>query len=898
MKSPKGNEPSRERPPLDASIGQKAVEVGLITAAQLREVLLELSRSPSVSADVATVLISRGLLSAAQVEILSGAPLKQLGKYTIVRELGRGGMGVVYEAEDSDLGRRVALKMLLGSLHSDPQESALEEERFIREARLSANLPKHPQIIGVYEAGLLEGRRFIAMEYVEGRQFSDWRRQGSISLRQQITVLRDTAMAIDHAHRHGIIHRDLKPANILVDRKNHPHVADFGLAKRTTQSAALSLTASGMVMGTPAYMSPEQAHGGKEVDHRSDLWAMGVMLYEILTGRLPFDADSPVKILVKTLNDPVPPPSRVVRTPTAVLDAAIEAICMKALAKDPALRYGSARAFAEDLGRWLKGDRVSVLTKSRAPNKAAWIGGAAGAVLVAGLAAWIALSPSSEEQAAERARAFVSQGRRLMQEGHYSDAIVKFGQARAEDPSNREASLGRKEAEERLIAASKPDSARIHEAVQKDLAGVDATLATLRGSEKFGAARDLLLQAARRRSEEEWTTAIAIRLEGLRKTVDETYIEVKTKATAAKMAGEAASAESAVHRVKGWTWPGLSEELDLELARVRVKPAAVPPAAVPPATVPPAVVPPAPALPVANRPITGIRALEPIRGSLNAISSMAFSGDGKLLVTTDFDNTVRLWDVAARAERARIPDKFSGRCCAFSPDGRWIVGGSMGGELRIWDVAGLKGRTLTAGEFQFMGVAFTRDSRTVLCSSVEGIVRVWDVETGLCGREMKWHPRGALGLSISPDDRFVAVGCGEPILKIWEIATGREVRQFEVGKSSIFYVAYSPDGKSVAFGGDDGTLFIGDQVGGNPRPLGSYSKPIRGVAWSPDGRWIATTSVDPALRLWDSSTGSFTGIDLEGGFFAVAISPKGDFLAAGGSDWSLRFWEIPPAGKK
>src|SRR5579862_1060949 len=195
MKSPKGNEPSRERPPLDASIGQKAVEVGLITAAQLREVLLELSRSPSVSADVATVLISRGLLSAAQVEILSGAPLKQLGKYTIVRELGRGGMGVVYEAEDSDLGRRVALKMLLGSLHSDPQESALEEERFIREARLSANLPKHPQIIGVYEAGLLEGRRFIAMEYVEGRQFSDWRRQGSISLRQQITVLRDTAMA-------------------------------------------------------------------------------------------------------------------------------------------------------------------------------------------------------------------------------------------------------------------------------------------------------------------------------------------------------------------------------------------------------------------------------------------------------------------------------------------------------------------------------------------------------------------------------------------------------------------------------------------------------------------------------------------------------------------------------
>jgi len=339
-----GKEPLPE--PLDVSIGQRAVELGLITANQLRAVLLELSQPGAAAPNVGAALVDKGLLSAAQLDALSGAPLKRLGKYVIVRELGRGGMGVVYEAEDSELDRRVALKMLLGSLHSDPAESALEEERFIREARLSANLPKHPQIIGVYEAGILEGRRFIAMEYIEGQQLSEWRRQGSITMRQQITLLRDTAMAVDHAHRHGIIHRDLKPANILVDRKNHPHVADFGLAKRTNQSATLSLTSSGMVMGTPAYMSPEQAHGGMEVDLRSDLWAMGVMLYETITGRLPFDADSPVKILVKTLNDPVPLPSTVIRSPTAALDAAIEAICMKALSKNPRQRYASARAFA------------------------------------------------------------------------------------------------------------------------------------------------------------------------------------------------------------------------------------------------------------------------------------------------------------------------------------------------------------------------------------------------------------------------------------------------------------------------------------------------------------------------------------------------------------------------
>src|SRR5436190_858435 len=191
----KGKEPD----PIDDAIGQRAVEVGLITANQLRDVLMELTRIAGGPADVGAALVNKGLLSAAQLDALSGTALKRLGKYVIVRELGRGGMGVVYEAEDSELDRRVALKMLLGSLHSDPGESALEEERFVREARLSANLPKHPQIIGVYEAGILEGRRFIAMEYIEGQQLSEWRRQGSITMRQQITVLRDTAMAVDHA---------------------------------------------------------------------------------------------------------------------------------------------------------------------------------------------------------------------------------------------------------------------------------------------------------------------------------------------------------------------------------------------------------------------------------------------------------------------------------------------------------------------------------------------------------------------------------------------------------------------------------------------------------------------------------------------------------------------------
>jgi serine/threonine protein kinase len=907
-----GKEPPPNVPPVDASIGQRAVDVGLITAAQLRDVLLELTRLGGATPDVGAALVSKGLLSAAQLDVLSGAPLKRLGKYVITRELGRGGMGVVYEAEDAELGRRVALKLLLGSLHGDPKESALEEERFIREARLSANLPKHPQIIGVYEAGLIEGRRFIAMEFIEGKQFSDWRRQGSITLRQQITVLRDTAMAIDHAHRHGIIHRDLKPANILIDRKNHPHVADFGLAKRTDQSATLSLTSSGMVMGTPAYMSPEQAHGGMEIDHRVDLWSLGVMLYEILTGRLPFDAESPVGILVKTMNDPVPPPSTVIRGASAALDAGIEAVCMKALTKEARRRYPSARAFAEDLGRWLKGERVSVLVKAPVRIKPAWIAGGAAAVLAIGLAAWFALTPSAEERAAERAEEFVSQGRRLAKEGRYGDAMVKFGQALAEDPSNHEAAAGKKDAEARLVAVNRPappqppvppapDPAHAKEAIQKELTQLDADVSALRDGEGYGPARDLLTQAARRHPEDQWTTAIAARLEALRKTVDDSFAILKARATTAKKAGDAAGVDSAKARVRTWKWPGLADELDLELARTRETaptpaPAPVVPAPTPAPTPAPAPPPlPGPDAAVEVRAPSGFRALTPAGPVGNAINAIAYSPDGKLMLTTDFSNVVRLWDAGTRTPKAVIQEGFFGRGVAFSPDGRWFAAGSSSGELKVWDTAGLKSRTLAAQDRQFMGVAFTKDSKGLITSSVDGSARLWDVETGLTQKEYWGHPKGALGFSLSPDGRFIAVGSGESLLRIWEVATGKDVKKIEVSPgSAVLCVSYAPDGKRIACGGTDGAVYLVDAAAGTTRILGRCGRPLRCLAWSPDNRWIATTSDDPSLRLWDPATGSVTGFaHPDAGYFAVAFSPKGDLMAAGSFDWMLHVWELP-----
>ncbi|HYE99464.1 MAG TPA: serine/threonine-protein kinase, partial [Planctomycetota bacterium] len=262
---------------------------------------------------------------------------------------------VVYEAHDTALKRSVALKMLLPSSKIDPEEARIDEERFIREARLTANLPSHPNIVGVYETGVIDNQRYIAMEYIQGMVMGGWWRKSYASRRLQVRVLRDVALAVHHAHQHGIIHRDLKPANILVDSRNQPHVTDFGLARAQRRNTENSITAADRVVGTPHYMSPEQAEGRRNVDRTTDVWALGVLLYEILAGKVPFRGATSMEVMVKVARDPVPPPSTVKRSGLrAAPDKELEAICLRALARNPKERTPSAKAFAAELDGWLR----------------------------------------------------------------------------------------------------------------------------------------------------------------------------------------------------------------------------------------------------------------------------------------------------------------------------------------------------------------------------------------------------------------------------------------------------------------------------------------------------------------------------------------------------------------
>jgi predicted Ser/Thr protein kinase len=283
-----------------------------------------------------------------------------LGKFTLVREIGRGAMGVVYEGIDTSTDRTVAIKLLNSPPVLDPRESKPSEDRFLREARLAATIPAHPGIVGILGAGILEGRRYIAMEFVRGVPLSEWRKQASLTVQKHVGLIRDIALAAHHAHEHGVVHRDLKPENVLIDRDLRPRLTDFGLAKGADDGPAL--TATGMAVGTPYYMSPEQVQGRKDVDRRTDVYALGVLLYEVLAGRRPFTGDSSFEIMTRAVNEPVVPPSRFSRVQiNPVLFKNLETICLIALSKDREDRYPTAQAFAEDLAKWLRGEDFKVV---------------------------------------------------------------------------------------------------------------------------------------------------------------------------------------------------------------------------------------------------------------------------------------------------------------------------------------------------------------------------------------------------------------------------------------------------------------------------------------------------------------------------------------------------------
>jgi hypothetical protein len=279
--------------------------------------------------------------------------------YDLLQEIGRGAMGVVYKAWDPRLKRYVALKLMLGGEHA----AAVELSRFRSEAQAAAGL-SHRNIVPVYQVGAADGLPYFCMKFVEGTTLAARVSQGPLPPREAAQLVARIARAVEHAHRHGILHRDLKPSNVLIDEDDQPVVSDFGLAKRTHAGASgAGLTQTGLIVGTPSYMAPEQAVASSaEVGPASDVYSLGAILYELLTGRPPFQAASAVDVLLLVRSEEAVRP----RLLNPGIDGDLELICLKCLEKSPVHRYATAARLADDLDAFLKGEPVSARESSLA----------------------------------------------------------------------------------------------------------------------------------------------------------------------------------------------------------------------------------------------------------------------------------------------------------------------------------------------------------------------------------------------------------------------------------------------------------------------------------------------------------------------------------------------------
>ena len=313
----------------------------------------------------------------------TGPTIHYIGDYELESEIARGGMGVVYKVRQLTLNRPVAVKMILAGQFADD----LAVGRFHAEAEAAANL-KHPNIVAIHEVGEHGGRHYFSMDYIEGRNLAEWAAGKPVAAMQAATLVKTIAEAIHYAHQRGTLHRDLKPSNVLVDADDEPHVTDFGLAK--IFGSERDLTQTGDIMGTPTYMPPEQASGRHDqIGPYSDVYALGAILYELLTGQPLFQSANPMDTLLKVIEvEPVAPRARNPEVPPD-----LETICLKCLEKSPQRRYPSARDLAEDLDRFIRHEPVHARPASMIRKAASWtrrhpgVMAAALALIVCGLTA-------------------------------------------------------------------------------------------------------------------------------------------------------------------------------------------------------------------------------------------------------------------------------------------------------------------------------------------------------------------------------------------------------------------------------------------------------------------------------------------------------------------------------